>query len=57
MPRQGWSQDHLRRHLGVGMNRVYEWEKGRGRPGPKSMEKIEKWMSGEEQPLCFCESV
>ena len=44
----GWSQDRLTRHLGVSRNRVYEWEKGRGQPGPKSLEKIEKWMSGQE---------
>ena len=44
----GWTQDRLTRHLGVGRNRVCEWEKGRGRPGPESLEKIEKWMSGQE---------
>ena len=43
----GWSQVRLSRYLGVGRNRVYKWEKGTERPGPGSLEKIEKWLSGE----------
>ena len=41
----GWSQARLTRHLGVGKNRVYEWEKGIRRPGPDSLKKMMRWLS------------
>ena len=41
----GWSQVRLVRHLSVGKNRVYEWEKGRSQPGAGSLKKIEQWLS------------
>ena len=43
----GWSKSRLTRHLGVGKNRVYEWEKGIRKPGPDSLKKMVQWLSEE----------
>ena len=39
---KGWTQEQLARNLGVSWNTVQRWEKGKTRPSPLAMEKLEE---------------
>jgi len=46
--KNGWSQEHLARELGVSFQTVHRWETGKFEPSQLAQEKIDKLLKKEE---------